>query len=357
MIKIQEHLNRFDAEIYLDTLAEDLWVKLNPKFANGKGYKKSSLIEKCKKFHSETSSIQYLHEYANHDLTTANRHKELFDFLLTSNAIQLKRLIISRPSDFSSIITDIYSILQPDDLFKGVVGSYVQTPFGLLLSSGIFNYKEFRGSEFCKELFLKIGFNSTTCPYCNDNKLNIIELKRNSSLKTKLKAYLDLDHFYAKSKYPFFALSFFNLIPTCHDCNSIDKSDKLFTIETHIHPYCESFDDVYKFKISLNVLLGDIVETIDIEKLSVKPLDKTLTDLKLIDRYNTNLPQVQKLVNYFINYKHYIGTENEDCFKDAVFTLNGGIPKDRKDILKCQRGKMSRDTLKQIDINNIINLT
>lgn len=357
MIKIQEHLNRIDAEAYLDILAKSHWVSLNPKLANSKGLRQNSLVEKCKKFKKQTQLKAYLIKYANNDLNALKRQRAFFSFLLSKKYTQLIRIVISRPNQFSLIKTDILKILQPTDLVSGVPGNYSQTPFGSLLSDNIFNYTAFRGSDFCKELFTKIGFDSTTCPYCNDNKINIVKLKSNSSKTTKLKAYLDLDHFYSKSQHPYFAVSFFNLIPTCHDCNSGDKGDKPFTIETHIHPYYEAFDDFYKFKISLKVLLGDPVDYIDIEKLPLKPLDITLTDLNLTARYNTNLPQVQKLVKFFIDNKHHVGTANESMFIDAIFDLNSGIPKDRKDILKSQRGKMSRDTLKQIDIANVLNIT
>ena len=357
MIKIQEHLNRIDADMYLDKLAESHWVSLNPKLANGKGLKKNSLIEKCKKYKAETYLKRYLKKYANNNLGDLNRQRKFFSFLLASKATELKNIVIARPDYFDNIKTHIFNILQPTDLFSGVPGNYSQTPFGVLLSDTIFNYKAFRSSDFCKDLFTKIGFDSTTCPYCNDNKLNIVKLKSNSSKETRQKAYLDLDHFYSKAQHPFFAVSFFNLIPTCHDCNAGDKGGKPFTIETHIHPYYEAFDDFYKFKISLKTLLGDPIDNIEIEKLPIKPLDRTLVDLNLVARYNTNLIQVENLVRYFINYKHYIGTANENSFQDAIFNLNSGIPRDRKDTLKCQRGKMSRDTLKQIDVANVLNLT
>lgn len=357
MIKIQEHLNRIDADKYLDFLAESLWISLNKKFKTKKGYTTNSLIEKCKKYKLQTKSTCYRKKYAHNNINESKRQSDFFAFLLALKSAQLKRIIVSRPIEFAAIKADIFTILQPSDLIFGGPGNYSQTPFGLLLSNTIFNYKAFRNSDFCKDLFIKIGFDSTTCPYCNDNKLNIVKLRSDSSSATKHKAYLDLDHFYPKSHHPFFAVSFFNLVPSCHDCNSGDKGDKPFLIETHIHPYYEAFDDFYKFKISLKALLGDPIDSIEIERLPAKPHDLTLTDLNLVDRYNNNLLQVQNLVNYFMNYRHLIGTENEKVFVEGIFNMNGGIPKDRKDILKCQKGKMSRDTLKQIDITNVLNLT
>lgn len=356
MIKIQEHLNRSDAEEYLDLIANDLWENLNPKLRNGKGYYRNSLIEKCKKFKKESQKKSYLKKYANNNVATAKRQEAFFNLLLKSNAIKLKELIVARPNRFSVLKSEIFNILQFNDLFIIKSGKYSQTKFGSLLSNAIFNYKAFRGSLFCMDLFTKIGFDSATCPYCNEKRIYIINLRINSTKTDKKKAYLDLDHFYPKSQHPFFSLSFFNLIPTCHDCNSSDKGHKPFTIETHVHPYHESFDDLYKFRISLVTLLGDSVDEIFLDKLPNKPLDVTLNDLKLADRYQSYLEQAENLVTYYFKYNHYLGSPNENIFFDSIFNINGGIPKNRRDILKNERGKMSRDILKQLDIQNKLNI-
>lgn len=353
MIKIQEHLNILDADAYLDNLAKDHWQSLNKRNNNGTDFKSNSLIVKCKKYRERTILKSYIKKYANNSSTVAQRHKAFFDFLLDSDAVELRRIIISRPSEFSAINSDIFTKIKTGDLYTGTIGNYSQTPFGSLLSENIFNYKAFRGSKFCKELFAKIGFQSTTCPYCNDNKLNIVKYKNTDSTDIKIQAYLDLDHFYPKSLHPYFAVSFFNLIPTCHDCNSIDKGNKPFTIETHIHPYYESFDDNYKFKISLKTLLGDPIDKIEILKISPKTLDVTLNDLKLNARYANNFEKANNLVNLFWKHKRHIGSEFENDFKELL--LND-IPIEKHDILKHQRGKMNRDILKQVDINNVLNI-
>lgn len=69
-------------------------------------------------------------------------------------------------------------------------------------------YESFRkshGMEFVERLEL------TVCPYCNRNYIN--NGKRNTSAQ--------FDHFFPKSKYPIFALSYYNLIPCCPVCNHI----------------------------------------------------------------------------------------------------------------------------------------
>ena len=89
--------------------------------------------------------------------------------------------------------------------------------------------------------------------------------------------------------------------------------------------------------------------------MSVKPADITLADLNLEARYSTHLPKVKKLVKFFKDHKHYMGSPDQNVFTEGIFELNG-VPKERKDILKSQRGKMGRDILKQIDVKNILGI-
>ena len=72
-----------------------------------------------------------------------------------------------------------------------------------------------------------------TCPYCNVGYIPVI-MGREKSFRAAL------DHFFPKSKYPFLAISLFNLIPVCDMCNSIkgEKDSKNF-----IYPYEEGFDE------------------------------------------------------------------------------------------------------------------
>ncbi|MCR5293864.1 MAG: hypothetical protein K6E30_01655 [Lachnospiraceae bacterium] len=60
------------------------------------------------------------------------------------------------------------------------------------------------------------GLDIRTCPYCNRVFIG--------SVKNK-KLGVQLDHFYSKSNYPFFAVSLYNLIPCCSSCNMNKRDD------------------------------------------------------------------------------------------------------------------------------------
>lgn len=357
MIKIQDHLNRPDADLYLDALAEELWNELNPKVKSGKKYKVVALVEKCKKYLKETDTPEYRMKYANNDTAVAERQKNFFDLLIQNNAFFLKRIIVSRPDHYGELQIEIAGQINSSDLFIGTPGNYSQTPFGKLLSEKIFDYSAFRSSEFCKKLLTRIGFDNATCPYCNNRKLDIVAISKDCPSETKLKAYYDIDHFYPKSLNPYFAVSFFNLIPACHDCNSAEKRNIPFSIATHIHPYYESFDDFYKFEVPTESLNGEPLSVILIKSIKNKTHDRTIDDLKLLERYQKNLSEAHKLLTFFLNHwKKDTGTENESVFIEAIFSLKN-VPKDRMNILNSLQGKMSRDILKQIDIYNVLKIT
>ncbi len=74
-----------------------------------------------------------------------------------------------------------------------------------------------------------LGLN--TCPYCNRNYTFVVD---NDSRKLRP----EIDHFYPKSIYPFLAMSFFNLIPSCPICN-----------HTKLHKVKEGLENPYDIEI------------------------------------------------------------------------------------------------------------
>lgn len=353
MIKIQEHLDRANPEAYLDTLALSLWEHLNPKRKSDGELKDTSIINLCEYYYQLTETNKYTKEYADNIKATAQRHKRFFKYLKKEKNKNLKRIIIAKPSEFDAILTEILDILREEDLFITNGEKISQTKFGKLLNTTIFNYKKFRGSKFCSELYWTIGFKNAICPYCNDRKVEVINVERDATNEKKLKAYFDLDHFYPKSQNPFFATSFYNLIPSCHTCNSSEKSDLPFAITTHIHPYHDSFEDLFKFKISLKTQLGDKADEITFVPKTNKLTDGVIEDLNLDVRYQNNIDLANELVSLYNRYKHNLNTPSHSMFIDMLFK---GIPLERKKILSYSKAKLNRDILKQLDVNKLLGI-
>jgi len=74
--------------------------------------------------------------------------------------------------------------------------------------------------------------NLKTCPYCNMGYILISERDKNK--KNGLRP--EIDHFFPKAIYPYLAMSFYNLIPSCQVCNHT-KSNKDTFVDNLLSPY------------------------------------------------------------------------------------------------------------------------
>lgn len=132
----------------------------------------------------------------------------------------------------------------------------------------IFDFKAFyRNSDIslrpfasCKESFHKtpsswgaFKFLQTlevyVCPYCNADTIFATTVVKNGK---KVNIESALDHFFPQSRYPFLALSLYNLVPACSRCNSNIKGARKVSCEELINPYRESFHEAMYFYCEFN---------------------------------------------------------------------------------------------------------
>lgn len=78
---------------------------------------------------------------------------------------------------------------------------------------------------------------SNVCTYCNRQYVFTVNRPKKKGLEHIVRP--ELDHWYNKELYPLMSLSFYNLIPSCHICNSSTKGSTVFSLGTHIHPYVQ----------------------------------------------------------------------------------------------------------------------
>ena len=77
--------------------------------------------------------------------------------------------------------------------------------------------------------------NIRTCPYCNRQYTFTTDTKG-------AKTAPEYDHFYDKSHYPILAVSFYNLIPSCHTCNHIKGTKNT----AKVNPYFRGFESCFR---------------------------------------------------------------------------------------------------------------
>ncbi|OVE82248.1 hypothetical protein BVY04_01470 [bacterium M21] len=165
---------------------------------------------------------------------------DLCGFLLeqdsTRELFNLRDLICSTPETFSELHNEFQGIFRIKDYPE--------------VLKVVFSYSAFAGGHGQKvsgysgfDLVEKLGLK--TCPYCNRQYIEPVRSKGGKKLRPAL------DHFYSKDEYPLFALSFYNLIPSCTLCNSSLKHSKRFSVDTHLHPYVEEFgkEAVFRYQV------------------------------------------------------------------------------------------------------------
>jgi 5-methylcytosine-specific restriction endonuclease McrA len=209
----------------------------------------------------------------------------------------------------------------------------------------VINYKKYRNGMHSYWLMQKLDIR--VCPYCNRSYTFTIN-KNNKKIRP------EFDHFHPKDTYPFLALSFYNLVPSCPICNHTKK-----TSEISIHPYIEGFDNNCKFKIKKieECLLDD-----DYSKWEIffdntnNRFNRNIDVLALKELYNEHKDFVSEIVFKARAY-------NDDVYKSVIetFTHQGltekemnllifGTYLEENEIGLRPLSKLSKDIIEQIGV-------
>ena len=136
------------------------------------------------------------------------------DYLNDNEQVALNDILTKTPDILSATyIKDIEKLFPDFVTDKGKVGKRNQTfsqvrevAYTIFVTNGYEKLK--RKAEFYAALDVKV------CPYCN--RCLIEPINDGADKKTVVG---ELDHFYCKSKYPYLAVSLYNLVPSCGICN------------------------------------------------------------------------------------------------------------------------------------------
>lgn len=150
-----------------------------------------------------------------------------------------RQLVIDLIRDFDDII-----IAKPSEL-RDYIQQYgeVSEKFSKKLVDFI-RYKNMRGSKIAIWLFDEL--NLKACPYCNTQFV--------ISVDKKGKLLCQFDHIYPKTKYPYLALSIYNLLPACSYCNLYKAKGDPYNSNSFHHPFEKSLSDIIKFRASLDAI-------------------------------------------------------------------------------------------------------
>lgn len=191
----------------------------------------------------------------------------------------------------------------------------------------------------------------STCTYCNRIYTNTMISKNGQKLMRP-----QFDHWFPKSIFPLLALSFYNLIPSCSICNSTAKSDTVFTLDRHLHPYVsedalnnftfsyEHFKSSNSFKIKINSSFGNFKSF------------NTYKDFNLDQIYNAHTSELSDLIlikkAYSVNYiKNLIKAyPNANLSYEDTYRLVFGTEYEEGNFHKRPFSKFNKDILTELKL-------
>lgn len=195
--------------------------------------------------------------------------------------------------------------------------------------------------------------NINTCPYCNRMYTKtVVNIIVDGTIKKITRP--EFDHWFPKGKYPILALSFYNLIPSCHTCNSSAKRDADFTLETHIHPYV---DDKINMQYSY-----DYDKSLNKHKFKIKfkgdnnnKAKTTAEEFKLKEIYESHEDEIKDLLRiknvYSDTYLQKLnGLLGSSVSYEEIYRLAFGTYIEEAKFDKRPLSRMKRDILKELDI-------
>ena len=214
----------------------------------------------------------------------------------------------------------------------------------------IFNYRDFTTkNEKYNAYHLAEKLDIPTCPYCNRMYTKTVTGEAGEKVIRP-----EFDHWFPKSQYPLLALSFYNLIPSCHICNSNLKGKIKPDLKYHFHPYnpinnfnpifsyeLKDYDDSYKIKIKIGIR---------------REFEESLKIFELENIYQAHEDEVKDLIKIRQAYSDkYIDMLNDslkgvNLSKEEVYRLAFGVHYEDDKFDRRPLSKLKKDILKELGI-------
>lgn len=241
---------------------------------------------------------------------------------------KLKWLLKSKADQLYQKIDELKNHLFPnneyDDYMNAISkkeGNRIQSEKDIIVKYksliDVFNYKKYISSNENNSYIIAdyIGVNS--CVYCNRQYILNIEADDGSKVVRP-----EFDHFLPKSKYPFFALSIYNLIPSCHTCNSNCKGSKV--LDLHMNPYLTPDAVFFNFTYNINrvgrPISVELKNILEINNDNGASVSKMLECFKIRDLYNGH--RDLELKDLYLFAKKYSDTYLRDILGKTTSELN-----------------------------------
>ena len=267
-------------------------------------------------------------------------------------SLSFEEIVLAKPSLLDNLASywDIFVVKDYADFERLVETSYKN----YLTGGKTFYNKDKEGNEpkyGSKNLVEGLGI--SVCPYCNRNYIKLVETEREKVVGKKKTRIDELDHFYPKGKYPFLALSFYNLIPSCKTCNQTFKKEEIVSV----NPYSKIEEFSFGLKIKNSKFYYDkdgfCIDYDETENV----LDKNFEIFRIKELYDQHKDQIleliQKQITYPDSYIDELFQKYEGTFfrnkEDVIRHLSNGIMEEENFHLR-PLSKLTHDIAKELGL-------
>ncbi len=236
-----------------------------------------------------------------------------------SSEYDFQKLLLAKPHELREIKKLFKGDIKDYKIFKtyyGYLNSYTNIKFYLLGTED--SNTETKRVDYNAYKLVK-DLNISTCPYCNRGTIyNLQKSKGRTS---------EIDHFYSKGIYPYFAISFYNLIPSCKVCNKLKMED-----EITMHPYEKGFEETNFKLIIKDSRFYHSIDGFDLEfKSEDTKINRQIDTFKLDDLYQNHKDIILELIQKEAIY-------NESYLDELLIQYEGTVFKNREDLQRIISG-------------------
>lgn len=262
-------------------------------------------------------------------------NKRVFNFL--NNEVNLKAVLIGTPEELDSLKGTFKTSHEKRFLKKILNYDHWTDEIG--------SFKHYHAYEMSHNLDIP------TCPYCNRLYTKTVIVNKFNKITRPT-----FDHWFGKAEYPLFALSFFNLIPSCSVCNSGVKKIASFNLKNHFHPYFKSTNKNETLDFSFSYELKAYTDYNFQVNTNNKFSKTSIEAFKLKEIYKAHEDEIKDLVHLRNAYSPKYLQELKNAFPSSklsdeeIYRFAFGTHKEEEKFDRRPLSRMKRDILKELGI-------
>ena len=165
--------------------------------------------------------------------------------------------------------------------------------------------------------------NIRTCPYCNRHYT--------FTLDETVRVAPEFDHFYDKAKHPLLAVSFYNLVPSCHTCNHV-KGNKNVKINPFFSGFKRKFelqnengermplDEIIKQKKASRIGFGGLDDSERNNSKRIEDEQRNIETFGLQELYGLHDDYINEIIEKTIAYNPTVQQTLVEAFQDQAYS-------------------------------------